>query len=1023
MHIVIISACEKRAIKKTRAVLDSYAIRTGDMSWASPITTEGMREMRSALKRCATRQTAVACYRNEGRRSMKLLWIVGSKRPFGTDGHFPCGFIRVRKDKEELPHWVRLASLLASASGLAHDTGKAGTLFQDKLARALQNSFLKEADPVRHEWVSMRLMQEMRTGKTMQQAWEKIKNPKYLQELSLKNGLSGVFDVLDFLIVSHHRLFGPETGLAVPSIRRHIRDERAEILPSGLLTSLWGGVYSATLTRIGNMVEEHPAAYWRGLAIWTRVALIFADHLVSAREVGDYGHEDGCLYAKTTRLGNGKCTYGQPLFWHLEHVAQEAAKTAYRLATLRLPTLSDEAVERILEASYHGRFVWQNRASDALRGIRQKSEAPVLVFNVASTGAGKTRMNAKCACILGTAGRFRFAVALNQRTLTLQTGDALSLQLGIGKDEMAIVIGDRVASQLHEVGHKGAESATDDDGIEIEAEFEIDTSSEGDGFVYELPDWLAHLADRKPFLPRILGAPVLVSTIDFLISAGELQRQGNHVSAMLRLLDSDIVLDEIDSYDPTAMMAVLRMIQMVGFSGRNLICSSATLAYPLAQAVHDAYRSGIEMRAQLHGLSPDFPVAIIDDLVSPTVIMGEGFEEGYRMHLGRMLAEMGKTTYRLPVLQKIPERSEPAWLDAVANAVILMHEINCWNFNGTAKTVSFGLVRVANIKTALRVARYLSERLPQAKIACYHSQDFVIQRFLKEQRLDALLNRKKGNGHIEADPEIAEIVRSSLSGSIPLIVVATPVEEIGRDHDFDWTVIEPSSSHSIVQTAGRVNRHRLMTVTHPNVAILQFNMNWAKGRQVCFCRPGLESGQLRYDSQNMAELLRWDDLEAGLDARLRFEGHRFAQLDDESISAALKEPLKGLCDLSGANTVWMTEGFYRDYPLRSGEPKQTWRVGKDEDGDDRFELLELVNYALRFVPKNDWVHTQERTSNDWLCFDTGELREYCVQFGISEEEGLRFEIVNYARNDPDTQGQLRIVFDKSFGLYLSSEKS
>lgn len=1023
MHIVIISACEKRAIKKTRAVLDSYAVRTGEQSWATPITIEGMREMRAALKRCATRQTAVACYRNEGRRSMKLLWIVGSKYPFGTDGHFPCGSMRVTKCKDALPQWVRLAALLARVGGLAHDTGKALGFFQEKLAKSLLNVFLKEADPVRHEWVSMRLMQELRKGASVQQAWGKLNSPKYLQELSLKQGIGGASDVLDFLVASHHRLFGPMTGLAIPSRDRHFRDDRPEICPAGYLPPAWHEAYSATLMRIEKIAAEHAPGYWRALAVWARVALIFADHLVSAREEGDYGHVDDGLYANTVKISkSGKRKYNQPLAWHLEHVAQEATKAVYRLATLSLPALSEEAVERILEASdVRSRFAWQNHATDALQGIRQKNDDQVLVFNVASTGAGKTRMNAKCACVLGITGRIRFAVVLNQRTLTLQTGDTLSLQFGIGKDELATVIGDRVATILHEAGHRAATAATDCDGDELEPEFESDWFFEEDGLDQELPEWLVHLSDRKPFLLRILGAPVLASTIDFLISAGELHRQGNHVSALLRLLDSDLVLDEIDSYDPTAMMAVLRMIQMVGLAGRNLICSSATLAYPLAQAVYDAYQSGVAMRAQLNGQTADFSIAIIDDLVPPTVITGESFDKGYKNHIARMLMEMGKTTYRLPVLQMIAERGETAWIEAVAQAVRLMHDHNAWVFGGSGKTVSFGLVRVANIKTAIRVARFLSEHLPQARVACYHSQDFVVQRFLKEQRLDNLLNRKKGNGHIVADPEIAATVQLAPFSSIPFIVVATPVEEIGRDHDFDWAVIEPSSAQSIVQTSGRVNRHRLVTATCPNITILQFNANWAKGKEICFCRPGLESASLKYDNQNMEELLRWEDLKENLDARLRFAGHRFAQLDDESISSTLKEPMKGLCDLSKSNVVWMTEGFYRDYPLRSGEPKQTWRLGKDDDGEDRFELLELVNYEMRFVSKNGWVRSQKRAPNDWLCFDTNKLRERCLQLGISEGDGLRFEIIRYPSKDADTQGQLRIDFDRSFGFYLSNE--
>lgn len=1017
MHIIIISACEKRAIKKTRAALDSYAVRIGETSWATPITEEGMREMRAVLKRGATRQTAVACYRNDGRRRMKLLWIVGSKRPFGPDGHFPCGYMQVKKFKELLPTWVRLAALLARAGGLAHDMGKAMAHFQEKLARSLSNAFQREVDPVRHEWVSMRLIQELRKGQDVKQSWGNLTNQRYLQELSLKQGIGAVYDVLDFLVVSHHRLFGPLNEPGIPSRERHcLREGRAEISPAGDLPMRWQETYAATLERIKKTAGEQAPGYWRALAVWARAALIFADHLVSAREEDNYGQVDNGLYANTAKIDKGKKRgYNQPLLWHLEHVSQVAAKTVYRLATLRLPSLSEEAVERILELSDNkGPFAWQNRAANVLQGIRQTSEAPVLVFNIASTGAGKTRMNAKCACILGQAGRIRFAVALNQRTLTLQTGDALSLQLGIGKDEMATVVGDKIATILHETGR------TDIDGNEIETEFESDGFFGEEEFEQVLPEWLAHLSVRKPFLARILGAPVLASTIDFIISAGELNRQGNHVSALLRLLDSDLVLDEIDSYDPIAMVAVLRLIQMVGLSGRNLVCSSATLAFPVAQAVHEAYQSGISMRAQLFGKVPEFAVAVIDDLVNPTVVANENFTVEYQEHISQMLLEMGKKIYRRPVLQMVAGRDESSWLEAVAEAVNMMHNRNAWGVGEAEKTISFGLVRVANIKTAIRVARFLADRLPQARVACYHSQDFVVQRFIKEQRLDFLLNRKKGNNNINADPEIVDIVARSPFTSIPFIVVATPVEEIGRDHDFDWAVIEPSSSQSIVQTAGRVNRHRRMTITEPNVAILQFNARWARGQDICFCRPGLESISHRYDSHDLAELLCWDYLKNGLDARLRFVGHRFGQLDDESIRTTLKDPMKGLCDLSQANVVWLTEGFYRKYPLRSGEPKQTWRLGKDDDGDDCFELLELINYEQRFISKHGWVNDEERAPNDWLCFNTDELRERCHEYGIREQDGLRFDMVRHSSNDHDNQSRMRVVFDRSFGFYLLS---
>lgn len=86
------------------------------------------------------------------------------------------------------------------------------------------------------------------------------------------------------------------------------------------------------------------------------------------------------------------------------------------------------------------------------------------------------------------------------------------------------------------------------------------------------------------------------------------------------------------------------------------------------------------------------------------------------------------------------------------------------------------------------------------------------------------------------------------------ILVATPVEEVGRDHDFDWAVIEPSSYRSIIQLAGRVKRHRDGEVEHPNIGILQYNWRTLKDgdkpREPRFCRPGYESsGKLPKDGK------------------------------------------------------------------------------------------------------------------------------------------------------------------------------
>ncbi|ATE59491.1 P-loop NTPase family protein [Thauera sinica] len=1001
MHVTLISACERRAVKRSRAILDSYAIRTGERSWATPITLEGLHELRGLLKASATRQTAVACYRNEGRERMRLLWVVGARDAFGPDGHFPAG--HTRRKRSPPPPWLRIVGLLAHAGGLGHDLGKAGNFFADKLARAVAAPGKKgEADPVRHEWISMRLMQQWRDGKDWERAWKAIARPVPLCDPGgLEDcGVESAATALDYLVVTHHRLFGPDSGTSAPTSGRHVADaSRArELAPAGVLPPDIRDLLGRVLARLARKAGQRSPAFWRGAAIFARAALILADHEVSARTLPPGTR--GCgLFANTREE-----RFNQPLCWHLRTVGARAADFAWRIATVRLPGLATETVEHILSpADGKGRFAWQNHAVAAVAGLREKSEGGLLVFNIAATGAGKTIANAKLACTVSP--RPRFAIALNLRTLTLQTGDALRRDLGLGADELATVIGDRIASRLH--------AADESSGTAHAGTFETDgpaTEYDAHGGEAILPGWMDALTRERPALRPVIGTPVLVSTIDYLINAGEPGRQGHHVSALIRMADSDLILDEIDAYEPKALVAVLRLVQVAGLMGRSVICSSATLAQPIAEAVLRAFRSGVEMRCALEERAMRFGIAIVDDRTRPnTFCSDEDFSAQYARHV-RTLLDTPRAAVRKAYVQPVSARGMTAFLAAIGEAAARLHQAHAWLGPG-GKRLSFGLVRVANIRTAVAAARALSAALPHARVACYHARDFRIQRHLKERRLDTLLSRKQGDLHIVRDGEIRRLLAENGSSDAPFIVVATPVEEIGRDHDFDWGVIEPSSAHSLVQAAGRINRHRLREVTAANVAILQYNARWATGKigDAVFMRPGLESAsaELRYTSADLLALLADADLDA-LDARLRLGGGLMARDEDRIVSARLATPMRILEGGQDDPSGWMTQAFYADYPLRNADLLETWHAEPCDGG---------WVFKRQARPSDDepWVVCKPafdvtRATNDWLCWNLDELAAACDEMRIRRDEGLEFQA-------PARDGHIHPAWDRSFGFY------
>ncbi|OGA47541.1 MAG: hypothetical protein A3G25_17155 [Betaproteobacteria bacterium RIFCSPLOWO2_12_FULL_63_13] len=984
MHIVLISACEKKALKRTRAVLDSYAMRSGDHTWLTPITAEGLAELRLMLRRTATRQTSIACFRNDGRSRMKLLWIVGSKANFNKDGVSPVA-TQARKQRGDLPEWVRVCALIASAAGYMHDLGKFGKAFQHKLR---VNGPV--ADEVRHEWLSLLIVRLLMNGATWAEAWkaigDRMERERYADVTPFDRKLSSARDALLYLIATHHKLPSCD-GPGVIGNANHVRDKSHIPCP---VSAPSAAAMEHILGKIAKTqacpARDRDPLYWRSIATISRMALILADHSVSAET---HLHSNTDAYANTDR-STGQLN--QSLSWHLENVGRTAGNMVYNMFALSPPALSIDTIERICAPST-GIYVWQERASRALSTSIERGRMPHLVLNMAGTGAGKTRMNVRAICSLNEGTEVRLATALNLRTLALQTGDAYAEQLDIGKDELTCVIGDKMARELHDYQKSLSgvgEPMSDDDENPVEEDFETIGQFE----YTEAPDWLRRFMRGKPNLGAVVGSPVLVSTIDFLIAAGEPHRQGNHALAALRIMTSDLILDEIDGYDPKALLSVLRLVMTSALFGRNVVASSATLSRPVARLLWLAYAKGTEMRGLMSGIDCKFRTAIIDDLVSPGVAQHSTcaeFMASYETHVSSMLEKLTGRRFRVPLLQKLETKDVTGWHAALRRAVATMHSNQSWTDPQTGKKLSIGLVRMANIRPAVEVSMHLAKHFPQARVACYHSQHFPIQRFHIEQRLDFLLSRKNGDAHILADPEIRSMLDSDDCRELMLIVVATPVEEIGRDHDFDWAVVEPSSTQSIVQTAGRVNRHRLNIVYRPNVALLQFNRKEVEpNAKRVFQRPGLEVGK-PYETHDLDKLFDWSVIEQ-VDARLRFGNHLFPKLDDNAIESETNAIFTRMTSSDQRGSLWMALETYTKSRLRDNDDGQRIEMTLlDDPADGRCFLFKEENSkdkpVSRLIGRMD-----QPESSAWLSKPDQELAELARTAGVDVKRAMTVSV-------------------------------
>lgn len=195
----------------------------------------------------------------------------------------------------------------------------------------------------------------------------------------------------------------------------------------------------------------------------------------------------------------------------------------------------------------------------------------------------------------------------------------------------------------------------------------------------------------------------------------------------------------------------------------------------------------------------------------------------------------------------------------------------------------------------------------------------MLLRQVQERYLDGVLHRKGAWSDIISPDD--EIIRKHLEASqtenVIFIVVATPVEEIGRDHDFDWAVIEPSSYRSIIQLAGRVMRHRKLAcdIAKPNVAIMQYNLKavFGKERNV-FCHPGFEAGEKYHlQTHDMKCLVEESALAKSIDAMPRLlpaeplqQNHKLIDLEH-----CVMRDFKNL-EHSGAGYIhgWQSENWW-----------------------------------------------------------------------------------------------------------------
>lgn len=644
----------------------------------------------------------------------------------------------------------------------------------------------------------------------------------------------------------------------------------------------------------------------------SRLSLMLADHHYSRiEEDGDPERvkvkTDGKLLANTKK----DRTPNQTLDEHLIGVARHGAEVARFLPRFEqfLPRLGKHRLLR--QRTKDERFRWQNKAAELATGMRERSQQHgAFIVNMASTGCGKTLANARVMYALADPhSGMRCAFAMGLRTLTLQTGRAFRDLLDLGDEELAIRVGGSASKKLFEHYEEKAENSGSASRQDL---LDENTHVLFEGQQDDHP--LLRRAVADPQVRALLVAPILVCTIDHLTPATESQRGGRQIAPMLRLMSGDLVLDEPDDFDLADLPALTRLVHWAGLLGARVLLSSATLPPALIQGLFEAYRNGRQHFQRNRGerpgaadQTPDICCAWIDefghlqaDCAEPTSFAAKHDEFVIKRHKQLAKAEVRRRYAVLPLdLTGLNQQQRVVrFAELVRDNAVLLHARHHSVDPRSGKRVSFGLVRMANIEPLVDIALALYKQGAPAGVrihlCVYHSQFPLLIRSAIERQLDQALNRRWPHRD-QAEPvfQLADI-RQRLDrhdeADHLFIVLGSPVTEVGRDHDYDWAIAEPSSMRSLIQLSGRLRRHREGECTSANLLIFDTNLRHFKDAgKPAFCKPGFESKDFPLENHFMKELL--SDLEGDvIDARPRIVSKPLEQL----------QPSKRLVDLEHA---------------------------------------------------------------------------------------------------------------------------
>jgi CRISPR-associated endonuclease/helicase Cas3 len=658
------------------------------------------------------------------------------------------------------------------------------------------------------------------------------------------------------------------------------------------------------------------------LTIKARTALIYSDYIESINKNKCNIQDHGLLIYANTYVDDNNIYWGDTLVDHLSKVGNTSYNYFDKLFLRdndyirNLPYIKENkrpiTLENPKELPKSSPFYWQNAIVDKLKKERNNIHG---FFGIvcSKTGSGKTRA---CPAIMNSISQnLRFTLALGMRSLTTQSYKSyLSELIGFKKEDVSLLIGNNSIEKMESDIDKNGSASIDDDNDILEV-----TATESD-YDSELLDMYSKSKEID-----LITSPVSVMTVDHIIKATSTKKGVDH-KIILHLMNTDLILDEIDDYDAKDLISISKIIYLSGFFGRKVIVSSATTSPSIIKNLMASYSNGYkEYINNTDDNNP--PVFAFMSHLEPFV------NYSYSNDINKVCNEYN--FFIENYVEKI--KKEPVNHKAKSVNIHSANKKNfdfnildseCLNFHKNNHEIvpnidceiSFGFVRFNNVINAQKYAMHLSKtenfKNYDVKIICYHSKMLIINKNITENFLNNVLNRNDKNPweHSAIKKDVKNVKNNNKKGII-YIVSTTSIQETGRDHDYDWIICEPISNKSIVQCSGRVWRHRRHKIAiHPNVGIMNMTLKGYQGSYRAWAFPGIETDSINNDllrpeyqvdsnyNENICNKLKYHSIEYNKDVKnnniKNILSNRFFNKKIDAIPTITK-PLKFNSDVIG----------------------------------------------------------------------------------------------------------------------------